>query len=71
MDQLHETLDKLLTESDHLRVLTEWDEGEEPVLAQVRIALSVAKRVRRESNLVVRQLAALRDELQPQEAQAQ
>lgn len=65
MDQLHESLDKLLTEADHLRVLTEWDEGDAPALERVRIALAVAKRVRRESNLTVRHLAALRDELQP------
>lgn len=65
MDQLHETLDKLFTEADYLSNLTEWDEGDTPEPEQVRIALSVAKRVRRESTLVVRLLASLRDQLQP------
>lgn len=65
MDELHDAVDKLTTETDHLAVLTEWDEAEMPPSEQVRIALSVAKRVRRESNLVVRRLAALRDQLQP------
>ncbi len=65
MDQLHESLDKLFTEVDHLAVLTEWDEGDTVAPEQVRIALSVAKRVRRNVNLTVRQLAVLRDQLQP------
>lgn len=58
MDQLHETLDKLFTEADILQQATETDElGPE----QTRIALSVAKRVRREAQAAVRLLAQARD----------
>lgn len=38
----------------------------ESILARVEIALAEAKRVRRESTLMVKTLAALRDELQPE-----
>ena len=68
MDQLHEAdeaIDKLLTEADHLdRVVGQDGMNTE----RVDLALSVAKRVRRDSNLVVRALARLRDQLQAQEA---
>ncbi len=62
MDQLHDALDKLFTEVDHLERLTDEDEVPEE---NVPLALSVAKRVRRESTMVVRHLAAARDQLQP------
>jgi hypothetical protein len=42
------------------------DDVEHP---HVRVVLSQAKRVRRESTLLVKGLAQLRDNLQPQEAQ--
>ena len=63
MDQLHATCDKLFTEVDHLdRVLGDADDLSE---AQIILALSVAKRVRRDSTILVRLLASLRDQLQP------
>lgn len=61
MDQLHRSADKLFTEIDHLEaVLPEEGTGQD-----VELALSVAKRVRRESTILVRLLASLRDQLQP------
>lgn len=67
MDELHEAFDKLFTETDHLdRIL---GDGVEP--ETLLLLLSVAKNVRRHSTLVVRLLAAERDnQLQPEEAQA-
>lgn len=59
MNELHEALDKLFTEVDHLDRITACDEP------NVQLALSVAKRVRRETNVVVRALARQRDQLQP------
>lgn len=57
--QLHDSLDRLFTEVDHLDRLTdtddEWDAD------RVALALSVAKRVRRDATQLVRVLAALRD----------
>lgn len=64
MDQLHDTLDKLFTEVDHLERVMDCDELDDRA---AKLALSVAKRVRRDSTLLVRQLAALRDQLQPEE----
>jgi hypothetical protein len=59
MDQLHDSLDKLFTEIHYLDRTTDTDElGAE----QVNIALSIAKRVRRESTNVIRALAARRDQ---------
>lgn len=58
--QLNEKLDKLFTEVDHLEQVTDTDDLSD---TEVAIALSIAKRVRRESTMVVRQLAALRDQL--------
>lgn len=56
MEKLHhETVNKLDTDLRHLR--SAMDCGE------VELALSIAKRVRRESTLLVRQLASLRDKL--------
>lgn len=62
MDQLHAACDKLFTEVDHLDRILDVDELSQE---RVELALSVAKRVRRDSNLVVRALARLRDQLQP------
>lgn len=59
MDELHRNADKLTTEVQHLNNILDSDEP------NVDLALSVAKRVRRDSNLVVRALARLRDQLQP------
>ena len=57
--QLHEKLDKLFTEVDHLdRAIS----SDVLTLDQTAIALSIAKRVRRESTMVVRHLAELRDQ---------
>lgn len=69
MDELHEAddaIDKLLTEADHLERIAANDLTPEGI----DLALSVAKRVRRDATLVVRVLARLRDELQPRRAQA-
>lgn len=61
MDQLHGAADKLFTEIDHLdRILEDFDPDDED---QVRLALSMAKHVRQHSTLLVRALAALRDQL--------
>lgn len=62
MDQLHRSADKLADDSRHL---THIFLGEELDPDEVELALSVAKRVRRESTLLVRLLASLRDQLQP------
>jgi hypothetical protein len=63
MDQLHATCDKLFTEVDHLDRIMESDDMAPD---RINLALSVAKRVRRDSTLLVRLLASLRDEqLQP------
>lgn len=60
MDQLHAARDKLAQETAHLdRILEDEPSSQE----QVDLALSVAKRVRREAQTVVRGLAQLRDEL--------
>jgi hypothetical protein len=68
MTELHEAIDKLFAQVDHLdHVLGDADELNEE---QVILALSVAKRVMRQSNLTVRALARLRDQLQPRRAQA-
>lgn len=69
MEQLHAQSDKLLTEVDHLERLMDCDEDQFDA-ARVDLALSVAKRVRRESTFLVRLLASQRDQLQPEEAQA-
>lgn len=61
MDELHRQADKLRTDLHHLDDLLNLCESEDAV----ELALSVAKRVRRNSNLLVRQLAELRDKLQP------
>lgn len=62
LSRLHNTSDKLLTEVDHLERLMNCDELD---AERCRLALSVAKRVRRDSTLLVRLLASHRDQLQP------
>ena len=68
MDQLHEqadeAIDKLLTEIDHFERVV----GQESINRdRVDLALAQAKRVRRDSNMVVRALARLRDHATAQE----
>lgn len=63
--ELH-TIDKLMDEVDYLERIYFGEPSEE----QVMLALSVAKRVRRHATLLVKELAAERDQLQPKEAQA-
>lgn len=59
MDELHDQIDKLFTEVDHFdRIIRN---VEDIPRDRIGLALSVAKRVRRASNLVVRSLAAQRD----------
>jgi len=60
-------LDKLVREVDHLRVATSQIDRDDPDPNAVNIALGVAKRVRRQSNLTVRALARIRDDLHTQE----
>jgi hypothetical protein len=68
--ELHRLTDKFEDESDILIRMLERLE-EDPSETALSIALSQAKRVRRESNVLVRALARERDnKLQPQEAQA-
>lgn len=63
MDELHRVADKFFEEVEHLDRLLDSDEP------HIELALSVAKRVRRESTLLVQALAKERDEkLQPEEA---
>lgn len=64
MDELHRHLDKFERASDRLIVATERIDPDDPDPALVAIALAEAKRVRREGNLVLRQLAVIRDQLQ-------
>lgn len=64
MEELHRAADKLFEELDHLDRLLDADLEDEATLV---LSLSVAKRVRRHSNVVVRELAILRDDLQPEE----
>lgn len=63
MDQLHDALDKLFTEVDHVERVTDTDDWD---LDRVELALAVAKRVRSNCTLVVRQLAQLRDSYSPE-----
>jgi hypothetical protein len=65
MDELHRTTDKFERESDILIRILERVSDDKPRPDEIEIALSQAKRVRRETNLVVRVLARIRDQLQP------
>lgn len=60
MDALYRDADKLFTEIDHLDRVLDCDDL---ALERVELALSIAKRVRRNSTLVLRQLAEIRDQL--------
>lgn len=64
MDELDRSADKLFDELEHLDKLLDTDLDDEHT---VNLALSVAKRVRRHSNVVVRELAILRDHLRSEE----
>jgi hypothetical protein len=57
MDELHRSADKFFTEVDHLDRILEDDPTED----SIDLALSQAKRVRRQSAQLVRVLAELRD----------
>lgn len=64
MSELHDAVDKLFTEVDHLDRLLPDDAAPDEQITP--LALAVAKRVRNAATLVVRQLAAHRDNpLQP------
>lgn len=54
MEDLHAACDKLFTEIDHLERLVNRDELDEQ---RIKLALSVAKRIRRDSTKVIRALA--------------
>ena len=63
MDKLHHrTVDKLDDAVTHLDNILRSDDLTE---GEIQVAISIAKRVRRESTILVRHLAALRDQLQP------
>jgi len=67
MDQVHAACDNLFTEVDHLDRIIEDDLD----ATGIGLALSVAKRVRKQSTLVVQALANERDKTATaQEAQA-
>lgn len=57
--ELHDAVDKLFTEVDHLDQIV--PEEREPDATETELALSVAKRVRAASTILVRALAARRD----------
>ena len=59
MDEVHRHKDNLTVEMQHLENLLGEEEASENA---IEVALSVAKRVRREGTLLVRALARLRDE---------
>jgi hypothetical protein len=63
MDELHDSIDKLFTELDHLARVVEREEAFDP--ENVDLALALAKRVRSRSTILIRSLAKVRDELQP------
>jgi 3-hydroxy-3-methylglutaryl CoA synthase len=66
MDELQEALHKFEKAADALgQTASRVSESDED---SIRIALGQAKRVRRESNVVVRALARIRDNLHSQEA---
>lgn len=59
MDQLHDALDRLFTEVDHLDRIADTDEWGH---TRIELALSVVKRIRRDATSTIRVLAQLRDE---------
>lgn len=63
--ELHRTADKFDEEATILLDLIDGIEEGSPSIERVELALAEAKRVRRESTVLVRQLAELRDQLQP------
>lgn len=62
MEELHRVADKVFTEVDHLERALDSDDLDTDRIA---LALAAAKRVRRDATILVRQLASLRDQLQP------
>lgn len=66
-DQLYQILDKLQEELEILDQMEWWMREHTPTKEEVDVAVSQAKRVRRQSNLLVRELAKYRDNLQPKE----
>jgi len=60
MEELHRAADKLFTEVDHLDRILAGDELPED--DELLLALAVAKSVRRDSTILVRLLASLRDQ---------
>lgn len=63
MTQLHDAVDKLFSETDHLdRALGDDDDLTHE---RVQLALAAAKRVRRASNILVQALACHRDRYSP------
>ena len=72
MDELHRLTgltDKFEIETHKLLQAVERIDPESPEYYNaVMISLHQAKRVRKESNLLVREIARIRDELQPEEA---
>lgn len=62
MESLYREADKLFTDVDHLDSLLSTDDLSEE---RVELALATAKRVRRQSTILVRTIARIRDQLQP------
>lgn len=67
MEALHDSIDKLLAEADHLGDLMDTDDVDH---VRLSIALGVAKRVRRHATIVLRGIAKERDQLQAEEAKS-
>jgi prefoldin subunit 5 len=65
LDEVHAQAARFEREVDLLGIQIDRLDGDRPSPEQVALAVSEAKRVRRESNLLVRTLARLRDNLQP------
>lgn len=63
MEQVHDVVDKLFTEMDHIDRLLDSDDMDED---RVALLLASAKRVRRDGNILVRQLAVIRDSYSPE-----
>ena len=64
MEELHRLADKLFDETEHLDAALDCPEL---TLPRIQLALASAKRVRRESTLLTRLLAQLRDNATDQE----